>query len=196
MKEKFRRGIGLILIIVGLTLIVSVVYRKIQTSKKQEELKQVLQEVIKDESNEPLEEKQEESVNGYKPVGLVEIPSINLSQGLVEGVTDDILQYYLGHFDTSVKPGEKGNFAIAGHRISNYSEAFVNLYKVQSGDKVIIKTKGKEFTYEIDNNFIVDPEQIEVLDNTKEATITLITCTVGAKQRVIVKGKLISTKDI
>ncbi len=35
-----------------------------------------------------------------------------------------------------------------------------------------------------------------VLDNTDDATITLITCTVGAKERVVVKGKLVETKDL
>lgn len=95
-----------------------------------------------------------------------------------------------------VKPGEKGNFAVAGHRVSNYSEAFINLYKLEPGDLVSVKSRGKEFIYEINENFIVDPDRVEVLDETEEATITLITCTVGAKQRVIVKGKLIETKDI
>ena len=35
-----------------------------------------------------------------------------------------------------------------------------------------------------------------MLDQTEDPTITLITCTVGAKERVIVKGKLIETKEL
>ena len=42
----------------------------------------------------------------------------------------------------------------------------------------------------------IELRQIEVLDATENATITLITCTVGAKQRVIVKGTLQSTEDL
>ena len=136
MKEKIRRGIGIILIIVGLALIVSIVYKKIETSRKQKELQNILEQVISEDPEDGSEGKQERSINGYEPVALIEIPSINLSQGLVEGITDDILQYYLGHFETSVKPGEKGNFAVAGHRVSDYSEAFVNLYKVEAEDEV------------------------------------------------------------
>ena len=45
-------------------------------------------------------------------------------------------------------------------------------------------------------NYIVNPDQVEVLDATENATITLITCTVGSKQRVIVKGTLQSTEDL
>ncbi|WP_195429961.1 class D sortase [Clostridium sp. D46t1_190503_E9] len=196
MKEKIRRGIGIILIVIGLALIVSIVYKKIETSKKQKELQNILEQVITEDTEDGSEGKEEKSINGYKPIALVEIPSINLSQGLVEGITDDILQYYLGHFETSAKPGEKGNFAVAGHRVSDYSEAFVNLYKIEAGDKVIVKANKKEYIYEVTENFIVDPSRVDVLDNTDEATITLITCTVGAKERVIVKGKLVETKDL
>ena len=126
----------------------------------------------------------------------MEIPSISLSQGIVEGISDEILQYYLGHFEGSVKPGEKGNFSVAGHRVSDYSEAFVNLYKVEIGDKVLVKANKKEYVYEVTDSFIVSPDNVDVLDNTDEATITLVTCTVGAKERVIVKGKLVESKDM
>ena len=196
MKEKIRRGIGLILIIVGLAIIVSIVYKKIDTSNKQKELQNILEEVINEEQKELSKEEEEKLINGYKPIALIEIPSIDLSQGLVEGITDDILQYYLGHFENSAKPGEKGNFSVAGHRVSDYSEAFVNLYKVEIGDKVLVKANKKEYVYEVNDNFIVSPDRVDILENTDEATITLVTCTVGAKERVIVKGKLVETKDM
>lgn len=192
MGEKFRRLVGLILVIIGISLIGSVIYKRIDTNKKQNELKSFAEgiangDVVVVEGKEEL---------GDTPIGLIEIPSINLSQGLVEGVTDEILQYYIGHFEESVKPGEKGNFAVAGHRVSDYSEAFINLYKLKPGDLVSVKSVGKEFIYKIEENFIVDPDRVDVLDQTEEATITLITCTVGAKQRVIIKGSLIETKDL
>ena len=199
MIYKLRRLLGLILVIVGIGIISSVIYKKIETNKRQNELKEVLQDVIREEPIDgEIDRDTDKNIEnlGYVPIGLIEIPSIGLSQGLVEGITDEILQYYIGHFENSVKPGEKGNFAVAGHRVSNYSEAFVNLYKVKPGDLVNVKSRGKEFVYKIEENFIVEPDEIEVLDETEEATITLITCTVGAKQRVILKGSLIDTKDI
>ena len=196
MKEKIRRIIGLILIVVGISIIVSIVYKKIDTSKKQKELQNILEEVINEEPKEISTEEEEKLINGYKPIALMEIPSISLSQGIVEGISDDILQYYLGHFEGSAKPGEKGNFSVAGHRVSDYSEAFVNLYKVEIGDEILIKANKKEYVYEVTDNFIVSPDNVEVLDNTDEATITLVTCTVGAKERVIVKGYLIKSNDM
>ncbi|WP_294363065.1 class D sortase [uncultured Clostridium sp.] len=196
MKEKIRRIIGLILIVVGISIIISIVYKKIDTSKKQKELQNILEEVINEVPKEISTEEEEKLINGYKPIALMEIPSISLSQGIVEGISDDILQYYLGHFEGSAKPGEKGNFSVAGHRVSDYSEAFVNLYKVEIGDEILIKANKKEYVYEVTDNFIVSPDNVEVLDNTDEATITLVTCTVGAKERVIVKGTLIKSNDM
>ena len=137
-----------------------------------------------------------DEINGYKPIAIIEIPSINLSQALVEGISDNVLQYFLGHFPDSAAPGQVGNFAIAGHRVSDYTDAFINLYKVTAGDKIIVKTHDKKYTYVIEENYIVNPDQVEVLDATENATITLITCTVGSKQRVIVKGTLQSTEDL
>lgn len=201
MREKIRKLTGIILILVGLTIISSIVYKKIETKKKQQELQNILEQVINEEKEEVTGEKQEqeqelESINGYKPIALMEIPSINLSQGIVEGISDASLQYYLGHFETSVGPGEKGNFSIAGHRVSDYSEAFVNLYKAEIGDEIIVKANKKEYIYKITNSFIVSPTDISVLENTDNATITLVTCTVGAKERLIVKGDLVETKDL
>lgn len=198
MKEKIRQIIGIILILLGLTIIVSILCKKIETKKKQEELQNILEQVINEEHEEVTEkdEKELESINGYKPIALMEIPSINLSQGIVEGISDASLQYYLGHFEDSVGPGEKGNFSIAGHRVSDYSEAFVNLYKAEIGDEIIVKANKKEYIYKITKSFIVSPTDISVLENTDNATITLVTCTVGAKERLIVKGDLIETKDL
>ena len=196
MKEKVRRIIGLILIVVGLSIIASIVYKKIETNNKQKELQNILEQVINDEPKELSKEEEEKLIDGYKPIALIEIPSINLSQGLVEGISDDVLQYYLGHFEGSAMPGEKGNFAVAGHRVSDYSEAFVNLYKAEIGDKILVKANKKEYVYEITESFIVAPDRVDVLDDTDDATITLVTCTVGAKERVIVKGKLVEENDL
>ena len=194
--DKFRRGIGLLLIAVGLIIIGTVVYKKVETIRKQKAVIEMFESGISEGSLTSKEEVNLEDINGYTPIAIIEIPSIKLSQALVEGISDDVLKYFLGHFNDSAAPGEKGNFAVAGHRVSDYTDAFINLYKVKAGDEVIVKTHDKKYTYVVEDNFIVEPEDIHVLDDTKEATMTLVTCTVGAKQRVIVKGRLISEEEL
>ena len=195
--DKLRRVVGLLLIVLGITIIATVVYKKVETMRKQKAIVEVFESGISEGTSSDGEEKVNlDEINGYTPIAMMEIPSINLSQALVEGISDDVLKYFLGHFTDSAQPGQKGNFAVAGHRVSDYTDAFINLYKVKVGDEVIVKTHDKKYTYVVEDNFIVEPEDVYVLDDTKEATMTLVTCTVGAKQRVIVKGKLISEETL
>ena len=199
MKEKLRRGIGILLIIVGVTIMLVIGYQKYETSQKQKELKNILEEIITEPENgegKKLTKSEIEFLEGFTPIALIEIPSIKLEQGVVQGITDDILNYYLGHFENSAMPGEKGNFSVAGHRVSNYSDAFVNLYKAEVDDEIIVKANNKKHIYKITEMIIVDPSRVDVLNDTEEATITLVTCTVGAKERLIVKGTLVSTEDL
>ena len=194
---KFRRVFGITLILIGVGIIATVAYKKIVTAHKQNELLEVFESQIaeanNEESNEPVSL---EAINGYIPIAIMEIPSIKLKQPVVDGITEDVIKYFLGRFPDSAMPGEVGNFAVAGHRVSDFTDAFINLYKVKVGDEVIVTTKDGRYTYEVDSSFIVDPEQVEVLDDADYEKMTLITCTIGSKRRVIVTGKLIEREDL
>ena len=194
--EKFRKIIGVLLILIGVGIIGTVAYKKIVTSQKQNELLEAFESQLEEGDNENTEEEVNlDSINGYTPIAIMEIPSIKLKQPVVEGITEDVIKYFLGKFPESTMPGEVGNFAVAGHRVSDFTDAFINLYKVKPGDNVIVTTKDGKYTYEVEESFIVDPEQVEVLENADYEKITLITCTIGSKRRVIVTGKLIEKNE-
>ena len=195
--DKFRRFIGILLILIGVSIIGTVVYKKMVTSNKQNEVLESFENQLKEDNtnNESHEDVNLDSINGYTPIAILEIPSIRLKQPVVEGVTEDVIKYFLGKFPESAMPGEVGNFSVAGHRVSDFTDAFINLYKVKPGDKVIVTTKSGKYTYEVDESFIVEPEQVEVLDTADYEKITLITCTIGSKRRVIVTGRLIDKSE-
>ena len=194
--EKFRKIIGVLLILIGVGIIGTVEYKKIVTSQKQNELLEAFESQLAEGDNENTEEEVNlDSINGYTPIAIMEIPSIKLKQPVVEGITEDVIKYFLGKFPESTMPGEVGNFAVAGHRVSDFTDAFINLYKVKPGDNVIVTTKDGKYTYEVEESFIVEPEQVEVLENADYEKITLITCTIGSKRRVIVTGKLIEKNE-
>ncbi|MFR2067010.1 class D sortase [Clostridium sp.] len=195
--DKFRRFIGILLILIGVSIIGTVVYKKMVTSNKQNEVLESFENQLKEDNtnNESNEDVNLDSINGYTPIAIMEIPSIRLKQPVVEGVTEDVIKYFLGKFPESAMPGEVGNFSVAGHRVSDFTDAFINLYKVKPGDKVIVTTKSGKYTYEVDESFIVEPEQVEVLDTADYEKITLITCTIGSKRRVIVTGRLIDKSE-
>ena len=195
--DKFRRFIGILLILIGVSIIGTVVYKKMVTSNKQNEVLESFENQLKEDNtnNESHEDVNLDSINGYTPIAIMEIPSIRLKQPVVEGVTEDVIKYFLGKFPESAMPGEVGNFSVAGHRVSDFTDAFINLYKVKPGDKVIVTTKSGKYIYEVDESFIVEPEQVEVLDTADYEKITLITCTIGSKRRVIVTGRLIDKSE-
>ena len=194
---KLRRVFGIALILIGVGIIGTVAYKKIVTSHKQNQLLEVFESQIAETKNEGSNESVSlEAINGYTPVAIMEIPSIKLKQPVVDGITEDVIKYFLGRFPESAMPGEVGNFAVAGHRVYDFTDAFINLYKVKVGDEVIVTTKDGRFTYEVDNSFIVDPDQVEVLDDADYEKMTLITCTIGSKRRVVVTGKLIGREDL
>lgn len=201
--RNFRKIFGFLLIIIGIGIMGSVLYKKVVTLHKQNELIDAFENVIDKTNNNEIKENNEDSekvnldpINGYTPIAILEIPSIKLKQPVVDGVTQDVIKYFLGRFKESAMPGKVGNFSVAGHNVSSYADAFTNLHKVSIDDKVIVTTKEGKFTYQIDNSFIVKPTQVEVLDNTDYEKITLITCTPDSKSRVVVTGKLIGREEL
>lgn len=76
---------------------------------------------------------------------------------VVEGVTQKDLYNGPGHYPDTQYPGEKGNFALAGHRV-NKGAPFDDLGLLASCDAVVIETRSEWFVYR------VLPMQDEVAD--------------------------------
>lgn len=51
-----------------------------------------------------------------------------------------------GHYTGSQLPGQKGDFAVAGHRVGK-GEPFLNLDQLRPGDPVVIETETRWFVY-------------------------------------------------
>jgi sortase A len=61
---------------------------------------------------------------------------------------DHALQQGVAHYGQTQMPGQKGNFAVAGHRVGK-GEPFLNLDKLRSGDAVVVETKTTWFVYRV-----------------------------------------------
>jgi sortase A len=66
-----------------------------------------------------------------------------------EGVSDSVLAEGLGHFRGSADPGQVGNFALAGHRVT-HGEPLRDLPSLRPGDRVVVETRDRSYTYRID----------------------------------------------
>ncbi len=131
------------------------------------------------------------SVN-YGTVGILIIPKIDLKVAVGEGTDMNTLRYAVGHFKGTAMPGEKGNFALAGHRSYTFGQYFNRLDELTTGDEIRVKTVKGSYKYKVYNTKVVLPDEVNVLNPTKDATMTLITCTPirVATHRLVISARL------
>ncbi|HET8709370.1 MAG TPA: sortase [Candidatus Saccharimonadales bacterium] len=132
----------------------------------------------------------------------VQIP-VDYSQTTInEADIENALEDGVVHYPTTEKPGEKGNAAFFGHSSNNifnkgkYKFAFVLLHELVPGDTFYLTYQGKVYIYKVIDRKIVDPTDVQVLDDVpgQVATATLITCDPPGTSlhRLVVVGQQIS----
>jgi sortase A len=127
------------------------------------------------------------------PVGQIEIGTIGLAAMIMEGTDGRTLRHAVGHLPGTPLPGQQGNVVITGHRDTFFRE----LRKVTKDDEITLTTLDGSFRYRVDFTKVVDPDDISVLDDSSDATLTLVTCYpfyfVGpAPKRFVVRAHRIS----
>jgi sortase A len=128
-------------------------------------------------------------------LGRLEAPSLKLSATLLEGSDDGTLSRGAGHIEDTPLPGQGGNIGIAGHR----DTVFRPLRHVHVGDAMSLTTADRIYRYRVSKTSIVGPDDVYVLDPTRDPTLTLVTCYpfefVGhAPKRFIVQAELIEDR--
>ncbi|WP_446897320.1 class D sortase [Clostridium sp. LBM24168] len=185
--------IGIVLILTGISVLLYAFGARYLTAYRQNNMVKNYEKEIKNyrKSPETLQKNTTPSID-YGAVGLLIIPKINLKVAIGEGTDMDTLRYAVGHFKDTALPGHKGNFAMAGHRSYTYGQYFNRLDELKIGDEIIVETVKGKYKYKIYNTRVVLPEQVEVLNPTKDATMTLVTCTPVriATHRLIVSARL------
>jgi sortase A len=131
---------------------------------------------------------------GPPPLALLRIPRIHLEVAVLEGTSDWALNRGVGHIEGTPAPGRDGNAGIAGHR----DGFFRGLKDIRPGDRLELETLDGVQGYRIERTWIVEPEDVWVLDPTEAPAITLVTCYpfyyIGsAPQRFIVRAVRIET---
>ena len=128
----------------------------------------VLHEAIKEEV---IAQKEEHYINyGWK----LEIPEINLLADIEDGTTDEILNRNIGHFEMTGY--SQGNIALAAHNRGYKVNYFSNLKDLEIGDEIIYYYNEFKKVFILSEMKIIKDTDVEVLDDTDENIITLITC--------------------
>ena len=90
------------------------------------------------------------------PIGQLSIPKIDAEWVFVSGVGVNELRLGPGHFPDSSMPGDQGNTAIAGHRIS-HGAPFARIDEINPGDEIILTTSSGIHRYTSVGTAIVGP---------------------------------------
>ena len=192
MKNKVYKIIFCILIILIIFVIALIVIKEMKSNENEEKN----QEVVENFSNIDNTQKQELTLNGYKVIGLIKIPAINLEYPILDMEISNpeeakapmklaIIKYWGGEVNGY------GNLSLAGH--NNYNGTMFGKTKnLKVGDIVeLTDLNNQTIQYQIYDIFKTDPNDVTILE-TKDKTIrevTLITCTNGNRERLILKAK-------
>lgn len=166
----------------------------VQIQEEKEETKNEITNTIKSlerESETKLEEYKNmpKELKGYKVIGKLEIPKIKLSSYILSETNTKSLKVSITKL-YGPEVGKVGNICIAGHNYRN-NKMFGGIKKLEIGDEIILTdTFDRSIRYQVYDTYKTNPKDVSCLNQETggDREITLITCTAGAIQRVIVKA--------
>ena len=127
---------------------------------------------------------------GYKILGTISIPKIDIKYPILEKATPKAINVAVGYL-TGVGINKVGNTVIQGHNLRN-GLFFSNLGKLSNGDKIYITGEdGQKITYEVYQVFLASESDSSFYkrDTNGLREITLSTCTDDGSQRIIVLAR-------
>lgn len=121
-------------------------------------------------------------------MAILRIPALGATYEVpvMSSISDYSLARGVGWYPTTALPGQVGNFALAGHRIT-HGEPFARLLELKQGDQIVVETKQYVYTYVLDqepakltvkdvDTWVIDPVPGKKDVAPTQAIITLTTC--------------------
>ena len=126
--------------------------------------------------------------NTYTYESILSIPSLGIEYPVLSETSEELLKISINKF-WGGSPNSVGNYCIVGHNYKS-GKMFGKLSQMKSGDTIkLTDLSGKTLEYKVYDRYVVDPEDVactsQITNGLKE--VTLITCTNGGKQRLIIK---------
>ena len=108
-------------------------------------------------------------------IGRLNIAAMDLDVVIVQGTDTSSLQKGPGHYPETAFPGQGKTIGIAGHR-TTYLAPFRNIDDVADGDEITLEMPYGTFTYTVEKHQIVEPSQVEIVDNVGYERLVLTAC--------------------
>lgn len=190
-KIKMYKALLILLIIAAVIVAIFVIRKFYKSSQTENSAKEVLEEIkVNLNSQNSSENTIDAELGGYKIIGIIKIPKINLEYPILEKTNVESLNISITKFWGN-EINEIGNVTLAGHNNLN-GVMFGKIKKLTKGD-IIELTDIQNITlkYEVFETEVIDPNDISCIlpiENGRRE-VTLITCTNGRSNRFILKAK-------
>lgn len=190
-KIKIYKIILVCLIIATLVVATLIAIKYFNLYKNETEAKQVIANINEElkNSDNPITEI-DEQIQGHKVVGIIKIPKIELEYPILETTSKETLNLSITKFWGN-EINEIGNVTLAGHNNLN-GTMFGKTKKLEVGDVIeLTDIQNVTLKYKVFKIYVIDPNDISCILPEQEGTreVTLITCTNGNKNRLIVKAR-------
>lgn len=183
-------NVCIIIVIIAILIVGYIIFKKYYSNYKNEQ--DISKFIIETYDNANSDSTSNLEYKGYKVLGIIKIPKIDLSYPIIdpinkknEALNVSIIKFAGGNLN------DFGNVTLAGH---NYYDTtmFAKLHLLNKSDKIeIINNTKTSLIYEVYDIYNVSPDDTSPCDtndkNSRE--LTLITCTKGNSERLVIKAK-------
>lgn len=129
-------------------------------------------------------------------IGYIYIPTCNIQGFIRYGSTAEaISNFHVGEFEDSEDIGI-GNYSLCGHANELKKYVFSPLYDIEIGDPIYIYKDNTIYKFSADYIRTVEPEETWILNHTDTPTCTLMCCVDEGKNRFVVFGNLLMSKEV
>ena len=192
--KKFL-NVVLCILIVAIIIVTTLIICKYAKNQENEKDIAVVMENIKEKTSK-IDNNQEEikvEYKGYNVLGTIKIDKINIEYPILEYTSNDTLKISITKF-FGEKVNQVGNLALAGH--NNYDGTMFGKTKyLEIGDTIEL-TDLFNITrkYSIYKKYVTDPDDTSIIEADEFGTreVTLITCSNGNRERLILKAREIT----
>ena len=177
----------LIILILAAIIVGIMIFNKYYKEMKNEEQ---LSEVVTSIENEKEENEKKHTYKGYDVIGIIEIPKIKIKYPILSKTTEESMLVSVTKF-WGPNVNEIGNITIAGH--NNFSGTMFGKTKQLEKNDIIKLTdlKNNTLEYKVFDKYSIDPNDVSCVESVEKGTreVTLLTCTKGHKERLIIKAR-------
>lgn len=188
--KKIYNLILTILIIAALIVGTLIIIKYGKNHINEKEIDATIENIESQFSNLQEGEQIESSYKGYQIEGILEIPKIDIKYPILNQTSETAMKVSVTKF-WGPQPNEIGNYTIAAHNNKD-GTMFGKTKYLKIGDIIkITNLKNVTLEYQVFDIYSIDPDDVSCVESVEEGTreVTLITCTNGHKNRLIVKAR-------